>query len=245
MKDRFTRISRVGRGKIPKKMRLEVFERDNFTCQFCHKEFPSEELTIDHLIPISLGGLDEITNFVSCCEPCNRKKSNQPLSVFAKAINIAVSELPIHGDPVIDNKELPLQIRILRKNIFQKVRAGKLRAKGKQAQKKIEKEYRRGFWETPEGKQLEELFPNLPGQVRIMIPEIKTIAKTKREYFLLLELAKSARTRNLIGTVLEKGSNVEERLQNFIEKTKDSSLKKRAEDAIKRFNKNFTGEQNA
>lgn len=33
--------------------------------------------TLDHLIPKSLGGKDELSNVVPCCEPCNTKKGNR------------------------------------------------------------------------------------------------------------------------------------------------------------------------
>jgi hypothetical protein len=235
MKDRFTHDSRLGRGKIPREMRLEVFERDDFTCQFCGTKLSPELLTIDHLIPISLGGHDEMTNYISCCSTCNQSKANTPLSDFAKTINISIDELPVHGDPVIDNLSLPIQIRLLRKRIFDKARAGELNITGKTAQKKLEKAYRREFWQTPEGNALEAEFVNLPGHVRIMIPEIQTVAKNEREFLLLVELAKSANTRSLIGSILVADSDVEQRLRSVEARTNDAALKKRIQNALKRF----------
>ena len=38
------------------------------------------ELTLDHVIPRSRGGLSTWENLVACCHPCNRKKGNQLLS---------------------------------------------------------------------------------------------------------------------------------------------------------------------
>lgn len=234
MKDRFTRTSRIGRGNIPRDMRESIYRRDSYTCQFCGLAFAPNNLTIDHLIPLSLGGLDEQTNYVTCCRACNQRKANQPLSDFARTINIDLEDLPVHGDPVIDNMALPIQIRLIRKRIFDKIRRGEVSVSGKQAQRKIEKIYRLEFWQTPEGKALEAEFPNLPGHVRIMIPEIQTIAKNTREYLLLLELAKSANTRNLIGAILTFECNVEERIKALEAKTKDISLKKRIGLALNR-----------
>ncbi len=236
MRDRFTHSSRLGRGKIPREIRFQVYERDEYTCQFCGKRFEVEHLTIDHLIPIAGGGLDEVTNYVTSCRPCNEEKAALPLVQFAVRIKVQIEALPVHGDPVIDNDSLPLQIRLLRKRIFDKVRAGELRAAGKTAQKKIEKEYRREFWNTELGKSLEAEFPSLPGQCRIMIPEIKTIAKTAQEFLLLLELAKSARTRNLIGSVLTSDCDVIRRTEALIARpSTDAALKKRLQDAYSRF----------
>ena len=209
MKHRFTTKSRRGRGHISKAVRGTVYRRDGFTCQCCRERFHPTELTIDHLVPLDRGGLDEVRNYVTCCKDCNQKKDNLPLAEFAESIKIGLNELPVHGDPLIDNEDLPIQIRKLRRKLIDQYRKEDLRLSGAGAQKKLEKEYRRLFWETSEGKALEQEFPNLPGHVRSAIPEIKTIAKNAREFWLLLELAKSAKTRNLIGHQLVKGCDIE------------------------------------
>ena len=237
MYDRFTRKSRLGRGHISISIRNEVYQRDDYICQFCGQKFTRDKLTMDHLVPQSLGGLDEITNFVTCCIPCNQRKANLPLEEFLNDVDITIEELPVHGDPVIDNKALPIKIRLLRKRIFDKARHGKLRITGKKAQKKLEMTYRRELWQTPEGRAIEAKFSSLPGHVRIMIPEIQTIAKDEREYLLLVELAKSANTRNLIGSVLTSDCNVESRLRTLKSKTNDESLKKRIHRALHRYEK--------
>src|SRR5204863_3605983 len=131
-------------------------------------------------------------NYVTSCGPCNFLKGSTPLNEFALRLNMPVSSLPVHGDPVLENTDLPIQIRMIRKRIFDKIRSGEISAQGKQAQKKIEKAYRREFWQTDIGRSLEAELPTLPGQVRVMVPEIKTIASNENEYLLLLELAKSA-----------------------------------------------------
>lgn len=237
MRDRFTRASKVERGRMRRKVKDEVLRRDNYTCQFCNRRLEAGDLTIDHLIPIARGGLDEITNYVACCEPCNQRKADVPLEKFAQTVDIQVEEFPVHGDPVIDNEALPVELRMLRKRIFDRMRAGELRMSGKTAQKKIEKAYRRDFWQTTRGKALEEEFPNLPGQVRVMIPEIQTVANDEREYLLLVELAKSANTRNLIGTTLTKETDVEKVINSMKESSANPGLQKRLKQAWTRFDK--------
>ena len=239
MRDRFTRDSRHGRGNIAKSTRRKVYQRDRFICQFCRRRYAPRELTIDHLVPLDRGGLDEITNYVSCCRTCNQEKANLPLEKFAASLDIPLGSLPVHGDPVIDNEDLPIQIRRLRRMIFDQYRKEKLRLGGNQAQKKLEKAYRTSFWETAEGRALEETFPALPGHARIMIPEIKTIATSAREFWLLVELSKSANTRNLIGTTLTKGCGIEKRFRESIAKTRNPSTKKRMQQALVRFEKSI------
>lgn len=237
MRNRFTRKSRITRGSIPKRLRREVYRRDSGTCVYCGIKCPAEELTIDHMIPLARGGTDEATNWATCCRPCNERKADIPLEEFLASLEIPVEKLPVYGDPVIDNPALPIQIRVLRKRIFDRIRAGELAATGKNAQKKIEKAYRRELWVLPEGKALEAEFPRLPGQVRVLVPEIRSIAKSRREFLLLVELAKSARTRNLIGTTLTREINVEAAIESMSERERDPAQKKRLTQALKRFEK--------
>jgi 5-methylcytosine-specific restriction endonuclease McrA len=51
-----------------------IHKRDNHTCQYCGAK---ENLTIDHIIPQSRGGIDSWGNLVSCCTSCNAKKGNR------------------------------------------------------------------------------------------------------------------------------------------------------------------------
>jgi len=55
--------------------RLEVFNRDQYTCQYCAKEI--HQLTLDHVIPRHLGGEHTWENVVSACIPCNRRKAGR------------------------------------------------------------------------------------------------------------------------------------------------------------------------
>jgi len=57
--------------------RREVFRRDHYTCQYCGKTTPI--LTIDHVIPRSLGGKHEWTNVVAACPACNHRKGGRLL----------------------------------------------------------------------------------------------------------------------------------------------------------------------
>lgn len=55
--------------------RLEVFHRDQYTCQYCGKEI--KQLTLDHVIPRYRGGQHTWENVVSACIPCNRRKAGK------------------------------------------------------------------------------------------------------------------------------------------------------------------------
>ncbi len=57
--------------------RFNVFLRDNFTCQYCAKKFPANDLTFDHLVPRCLHGKTTWQNVVSACTTCNLKKGRK------------------------------------------------------------------------------------------------------------------------------------------------------------------------
>lgn len=55
--------------------RREVFRRDNFVCQYCHRH--TTILTIDHVIPRHLGGQHIWSNVVAACSHCNHHKGGR------------------------------------------------------------------------------------------------------------------------------------------------------------------------
>lgn len=68
------------RKPITKAVRFEVFKRDKFTCQYCGESAPNVILEIDHIVPVSKGGTNDIMNLVTSCRDCNRGKTNKALS---------------------------------------------------------------------------------------------------------------------------------------------------------------------
>ena len=48
-----------------------ILLRDNFTCQYCGKQFHGHELTLDHYLPKSRGGKKNFENIITSCGPCN------------------------------------------------------------------------------------------------------------------------------------------------------------------------------
>lgn len=68
---------------VSKRLRTEILRRDNHACRYCGGTAPDVRLTIDHVLPIALGGTDDATNLVAACADCNAGKSasapGQPL----------------------------------------------------------------------------------------------------------------------------------------------------------------------
>ena len=57
--------------------RQNIFLRDDYRCQYCYEIFPTKQLTIDHVHPISKGGQHEWGNVAAACSKCNNKKGSK------------------------------------------------------------------------------------------------------------------------------------------------------------------------
>lgn len=56
--------------------RFNLFLRDEFSCQYCGAH---HDLTFDHVVPRSLGGVTSWQNVVAACAPCNVRKGSKTL----------------------------------------------------------------------------------------------------------------------------------------------------------------------
>lgn len=61
---------------ISRRLRYEILRRDGHTCRYCGATPPDVKLTVDHVVPVALGGTDEPTNLVSACAECNAGKAS-------------------------------------------------------------------------------------------------------------------------------------------------------------------------
>ena len=72
--------------------RRAVFARDNWTCQYCGSR---ANLTVDHVVPRSKGGLSSWDNIVASCAPCNRRKGNSlPRQVGMRLLRLPRTPAP-------------------------------------------------------------------------------------------------------------------------------------------------------
>lgn len=68
--------------------RRNIFARDKNSCQYCGKKFSTRELSLDHIVPRSMGGIASWTNLVCACLKCNIKKGGRtPKQANMKLIN--------------------------------------------------------------------------------------------------------------------------------------------------------------
>ena len=72
--------SKSKRKPLAKSIRFEVFKRDHFTCQYCHRKATDVILQVDHITPVSKGGTNDLMNLVTSCVDCNLGKRDRILS---------------------------------------------------------------------------------------------------------------------------------------------------------------------
>lgn len=67
-------ITKRKRDNTRQKFKDKIFERDGFRCLKCGSE---HNLVLDHIIPVTKGGPDEIDNLQTLCKDCNSAKGVQ------------------------------------------------------------------------------------------------------------------------------------------------------------------------
>ena len=67
---------------LEQEVRSYVMMRDHYQCVYCDvKHVP---FNLDHVVPRSKGGSNRVSNLVTACIPCNKKKDALPLADFLK-----------------------------------------------------------------------------------------------------------------------------------------------------------------
>src|SRR5438094_2682444 len=71
---KYVRVKNLNRVKFS---RANIYARDDYTCQYCGKKFPSEDLTFDHVVPVARGGQKRWDNIVAAGLRCNSKRGDR------------------------------------------------------------------------------------------------------------------------------------------------------------------------
>lgn len=83
-------------------MRFDVFHRDGFACQYCGMTPPEAILHLDHIVPHSKGGSDEIDNLITACSRCNGGKSDKDLKKVPPKVKKNIEELTERYDQMVE-----------------------------------------------------------------------------------------------------------------------------------------------
>lgn len=66
------------------KLRLLTLIRDEYICRQCQEVYPEHKLECDHIIPLSMGGKDDLRNTQCLCTTCHSEKTKKEIVRYGK-----------------------------------------------------------------------------------------------------------------------------------------------------------------
>lgn len=79
---------KINRNIISGSIRYDVLKRAHFRCELCGISADERALEVDHIVPVSQKGKDNIDNFQALCFVCNANKGNRDDTDFRERRNI-------------------------------------------------------------------------------------------------------------------------------------------------------------
>lgn len=70
-------FQRKARYEISGTVQQKVWAEDGFKCLYCGAKMGERQMTIDHFIPLEMGGPNDTGNYVTACRRCNKDKGSQ------------------------------------------------------------------------------------------------------------------------------------------------------------------------
>lgn len=64
------------RKRYPKEIREMIYYKADCKCALCGREISYDNMTLDHIYPLAMGGEDKVDNLQCACEPCNLFKGS-------------------------------------------------------------------------------------------------------------------------------------------------------------------------
>lgn len=76
------------RYEISGAVQQKVWVADGYKCMYCGKKMGEVQLTIDHFIPLEMGGKNDPSNYLSACRKCNKDKGGLAPGAFCTSRGI-------------------------------------------------------------------------------------------------------------------------------------------------------------
>jgi 5-methylcytosine-specific restriction endonuclease McrA len=84
----------------------KLFARDRQICAYCGGRFHLDELTREHIVPVSRGGQDSWMNCITACRACNGHKANR-LPEEARMSLLYLPYVPsLHEDMILRGRRI-------------------------------------------------------------------------------------------------------------------------------------------
>jgi 5-methylcytosine-specific restriction endonuclease McrA len=84
----------------------KLFVRDRHLCAYCGHRYPFDDLTREHIVPVSRGGTDSWMNCITACRACNGRKGNR-LPEEARMSLLYLPYVPsLHEDMILRGRRI-------------------------------------------------------------------------------------------------------------------------------------------
>ncbi len=93
----------VGRNPSYKKEKRQLIERDGTDCFYCSLPL-EDDITLEHLIPLSSGGKNTLANMVLCHEACNHAVGNKTI---VEKVKYAIEQRTAFNNMNLDSSVSP------------------------------------------------------------------------------------------------------------------------------------------
>lgn len=84
----------------------KLFARDRQVCAYCGGHFPLDDLTREHIVPTSRGGVDSWTNCITACRNCNGRKGNRTLDELGWQLYYLPYVPSLHEDMILRGRRI-------------------------------------------------------------------------------------------------------------------------------------------
>lgn len=78
--------AKIKRRSYSDEERKIIYNKSDGRCELCGRKILLEDMTIDHITPLAMGGEDDVENLSCTCYPCNLFKGNILPSDFMERI---------------------------------------------------------------------------------------------------------------------------------------------------------------
>lgn len=79
--------NKARRKKYSTTTRKMLYNKYDGVCQLCGKKLTLKEMTLDHIVPLACGGIDDVSNIQIACKQCNWLKADSLPEDFADRIS--------------------------------------------------------------------------------------------------------------------------------------------------------------
>ena len=80
------KLDRNKRKQLKQRTRREIYESLGGHCAYCGCELQYKDMQLDHMVPLHVGGADELSNMLPACRSCNHYKATLTVEKFRSAI---------------------------------------------------------------------------------------------------------------------------------------------------------------